>query len=280
MLRPCTRAPGAPRIPSWERWSAGGGVPAPRGGAQRRGGGVPAPRGRSPSSGGRSPSSGGRAAGGRLAAIGGAARGPASRARPARHRPPRGFSPVAAPPRAGIGGLCLPLKSRKPAAAGEARGGAAAGPGRAAAPRPPSVSRSGEWGGRRTAPWGCGPGGRAAFGRSHVGSPGAREQSGRGPRSGRGRRAGAGSGPPPAGCVPPGSARPQSPPPHNGGVGFLSLSSCGWEGRGPRGARGWSSAGPRAVFGLRVWPGSLVTREVGLTSPGFVRGPFTRQLPA
>lgn len=54
--------------------------------------------------------------------------------------------------------------------------------------------------------------------------------------------------------------RPQSPPPHNGGVGFFSPSfspaGAGLRaGRGPQGIRGWSLAGPRAVFGLEVWPG-------------------------
>lgn len=173
---------------------------------------------------------------------------------------------VAAPPRTRIGGLCLPLNSRKPPRrlpAGETRGGTHGGSGAGSGPRRAQFLGQGNGEGGWTAPMGPDPRDCAALGLSHVEMPRTREgersrlselegtlyrlsiRSASKPRQLRGSVVS--------------TLWPQSPPPHNGGVGIFSLSPAGAgrrEGRGPEGIRGWSLAGPRTVFGLEVWPGS------------------------
>ena len=185
---------------------------------------------------------------------------------PARHRPASGIKQkVAAPPRTGIGGLCLPLNSRKPRARCDRRQvrrgvGLAVGPGLGPVPRWVSVSRSGEWGRERTAPMGSDPQGLPLLSVSPTWKPHAPgKETDR--RSGTGRESWTGVQGPVLTRLAAGfrrrHLRPQSPPPHNGGVGLCSHSSWGWSqgGERSRGNRGWSLAGPRAVFGLEVWPG-------------------------
>lgn len=142
--------------------------------------------------------------------------------------------------------------------------GPTGGPGRVPAPRRTQFLGQSNGEGGWTAPMGPDPRDRAALGLSHVEIPRTRE----GVRSRLSELEGtllyclairSASTP----CQLRGSAGstlwPQSPPPHNGGVGMFSLSPAGAgrkEGRGPQGVRGWSLAGPRTVFGLEVWPGS------------------------
>ena len=90
---------------------------------------------------------------------------------------------VVAPPRARIGGLCLPLNSRKPPARRGGRQvrlgeGLAVGLGRVLAPRWVSVSPSGEWGGEWTAWMSSEPQGPSCFRSLPRGNPCAREGDG------------------------------------------------------------------------------------------------------
>lgn len=204
----------------------------------------------------------------RLPGIGGASRGPApgpaSRCRgSAAGSSEAATPPRRAPPRARIGGLCLPLNSRKPPArvpAGEALGGARGlpagrGPSRA------SVSRPGQGEGGRTAAVGSLPRARAALGLPHVETPRAAGGEGLRPRE---------------------WARSRDPSPPSG----LSLhlrrvgasAVCLGLGRSQR-AKG--SPGSRGLRGPEAWPGSLwLPGRWGFVVLGFVRGWFTRQQPA
>ena len=200
--------------------------------------------------------------------------------RPGRHRPASGIMQnIVAPPRARIGGLCLPLNSGKPPAR---RGGQqvrrgegfAVGLGRVLASRRVSVSPSAEWGGRVDSMGGLRSTGTAQLSASPTWKP---------LSTGRRRIAAPGIGGSPGRAI---RIRVQTPPAY----GLRSLyplasvsTSAQWgsllslslarslclsvslslfpagaghrEGRVPEGIRGWSLAGPRAVFGLEVWPG-------------------------
>lgn len=227
--------------------------------------------------GGRVPGGGPQAAGSlRLVEL---PEAPPPRALPARHRPASGIKQtVTAPPRAGIGGLCLPLNSRKPPARGDSqqvrRGeGLTVGRGRVLGPRRASVSRSGEWGGGRAdSADGLRSTGTALLSASPTWKPHARgKQTDRHSRNGRAplaRRQ----------CsvlTSPGAGfrglrrRPQSPPPHNGGVGFFSPSRSLRLGlvSGRGGVPRESGGGPWRGFGLclgwRCGPGSCGYRGGG-----------------
>lgn len=142
-------------------------------------------------------------------------------------------------------------RARRPPA-GETRGGARGASGVVPAPRWDSVSPSGEWGGRVDSAGGLRSTGTVMLSvfstwKSHA--PGERDASPlREWEVALDRRCGPQSKP----CRSPGSAastlRPQSPPPHNGGVGFFSFQLGLVAGRG--GVPGELGAGPWRGLGL------------------------------